>query len=817
MATKILAPTPTGASGGAAGGLKGRRAPGAVASPRLEEELVVTGQAEPTATGGPGRPSPRTRRRRSRRGRRSQIVVWLLVVAAAVGGAFAGCHPTGNAVLDPLYSAALAGAVTYLASRSGRAPLLILTTVGVVLSRGWLWAPSGAALVLAFSTAFMKRAYRRFDALIGAVAVQVMLRWPHIGPYGVTAAVAAAAIALLAFSAWRHRSARAGNRPLRIGGAVAGLAVVLSLPFVISALSAWGSVSSGIKAAHRALADVESSDPSAAVADLTAASNDLRTAHARVHGWWNGASFLVPVVAQQRRAVDRLTAIGWQLTSAASKEAGAIDFNALRYANGRVDLAAVGALNGPVDRLDADVARTQAQLRDSRRHSDWLIPPITDKTDHLAAELAKARKETGLAVLGVKDAPALLGADGARHYLVVFLSPSETRGLGGFIGAYGVLTVEDGHVSLGQAGLADSFVKPGQKGLHLVAPPDYVARYGSFKPQLHFMDLTYSPDFPSDAQAISAEFEQVTGTQVDGVMAVDPYTLAALLRFTGPITLQGLPYKLTSQNAADVLLRRQYLEPSITNSQRHDLLQVAMSAAFSRLTSGSLPSAKRLANALDPLVRQGRLLFWSDHPADQPLLHRVALDGAFPQADGGDLLAVTVANAANNKIDDYLRESIDDHVGYDPRTGHVDSNLTITLRNTAPSSGMPDYVIGSFAGSGFPPGTNYMWLSLYSPLAVTASTLDGQPVSFSGALPEAGSQAYSLFVKIPSGSTATLSVRLSGDISPGPDYRLTTWLQPLVVTPSLSVTTQSKAGGEQNTWSATKAQVQHLTVRDPGS
>lgn len=732
-------------------------------------------------------------------------MVWLLVAAAAIGGAFAGCHPTANTVLDPIYTAALAGAVTYLASRAGRAPLLIMATVGVVLSRGWLWAPAGAALALAFSTTFMKRAYRRFNALIGAVAVQVVLRWPHLGPYGVTAAIAAAVMALIAVSAWRHRSARTGNRPLRIGGAIAGLAVVLSLPFVISALSAWSSVSSGIKAAHRALADVEASKPSAAVADLTAAARDLGSAHARVHAWWNRVGLLVPIVAQQQRAVDRLTAIGAQLTSAASKQAGAIDFNALRYANGHVDLAAVGALNAPVDRLDADVARTQTQLSHSQSDSDWLLPPITNKTDHLAAELAKARKETGLAVLGVKDVPALLGADGARHYLVVFLSPSETRGLGGFIGAYGVLTVDQGHVSLGQAGLADDFVKPDQKGLHLVAPPGYVARYGGFNPQLHFMDLTYSPDFPSDAQAISAEFAQVTGTQVDGVMAVDPYALAALLRFTGPIVLPGLPYKLTYQNAADVLLRRQYLESSISTSQRHDLLQVAMSAAFSRLTSGSLPPAKRLANTLDPLVRQGRLLFWSEHPSDQPLLHRIAIDGAFPQADGGDLLAVTVANAANNKIDDYLRESIDDHVRYDGATGHVESTVTITLRNTAPSSGMPDYVIGSFAGSGFPPGTNYMWLSLYTPLGVTGSTLNGQPVTFSGAVPEAGSQAYSLFVKIPSGSTATLSVQLSGDISPGSGYRLTSWLQPLATPPTLSVTTQGTDNEEQKSWCASRS------------
>jgi hypothetical protein len=48
-------------------------------------------------------------------GAASAAPVWLLVVAAAVGGALAGCHPSGTPVVDEIYAAAFAAAVTWAA------------------------------------------------------------------------------------------------------------------------------------------------------------------------------------------------------------------------------------------------------------------------------------------------------------------------------------------------------------------------------------------------------------------------------------------------------------------------------------------------------------------------------------------------------------------------------------------------------------------------------------------------------------------------------------------------------------------------------
>ena len=46
----------------------------------------------------------------------------------------------------------------------------------------------------------------------------------------------------------------------------------------------------------------------------------------------------------------------------------------------------------------------------------------------------------------------MLGADGTRHYLIAFMTPSESRGYDGLIGSYGLLTAEAGHISLTDLG-----------------------------------------------------------------------------------------------------------------------------------------------------------------------------------------------------------------------------------------------------------------------------------------------------------------------------------------------------------------------------
>ena len=156
---------------------------------------------------------------------------------------------------------------------------------------------------------------------------------------------------------------------------------------------------------------------------------------------------------------------------------------------------------------------------------------------NLGRDLVNAGHADQLAVMASKDAPALLGADGVRHYFVAFMTPAETRGLGGFIGAHGELTVDNGSIHFTTSGRITPLTAASTPATRLAAPADYVARNGRFAPQEHFQDPTYSPDRPTVERAIAGLCPQVGGDHIDGALVLDPYARAALLHLIGPISV----------------------------------------------------------------------------------------------------------------------------------------------------------------------------------------------------------------------------------------------------------------------------------------
>ncbi|HEX6394259.1 MAG TPA: DUF4012 domain-containing protein [Acidimicrobiales bacterium] len=696
----------------------------------------------------------------------------------------------------------LAGVLTVVASTCNRATIIVTASVATALSRGWLIIPAGLALGSSVAYSFLRRSYRRISAVIGAVAIQVLLRLPSVGFHGLTALVAGAAFAFVAASSYRHLTLRWRRIMSRSAIGLATAAVIVTLPLLAGALLARHAASRGVSLAQQALTAVEGGDAASATTQLDSAMSALRAAHSRTGEWWTAGALLVPGAAQQRRAIAGATGAASALTSVASREARGLDYHGLSYDHGQVNMAALAAMGGPIAALNSQLLRAQADLAHSG--SEWLVSPVATRFRHFSTEVQKVERNASLGQLAVQDAPGLLGAAGPRQYFVAFMTPSETRGLDGFVGIYALMTADQGRLTLGHA--STILTLDNALGSHpplVTGVPEYLARYGAFHPESHFQDVTYSPDFPTVERVIAQMYQNTTGRPIDGVFALDGDAVAALLHFTGPLNVKGLPFPLTADNAGDVLLRQQYtLFPNKVQPSRDAFLADAVDAAFSRLNAGSLPGPKELGAVLGPEVRQGRLLLWTGHPADWPLLQRAGLAGGFPKRGrSSDLLAVTMANAGNNKIDAYLREHVDDQVTYNPASGHVSGSVTIQFENTAPSSGLPDYVIGINSGAPYPRGTNDMWLSVYSPFILTDSSVNGTPVGFSPGIKEDGVTAYSAFLAIPAGGTSTLRLNFDGSLRRGSSYGMTLRMQPLAVAPTADVRVSTSSGSSGTAWS----------------
>ncbi len=707
---------------------------------------------------------------------------------AAVGGAAAGVHPTGLAVADALYGALVAALAAGMASRCRRWAWLITAAVAVCFAGGWLQVVALIALLAAFAGGFLDRRDRLLGAAVGAVSAQVLLRLPAEGPLpmlrfsGATALVAVVGLAPIVVSGYRHAPA-ATRRWLRAGALVAGLAVVtIGIIFAGAGLAAKTRVEQGISDSQRALQAARRGDLAESQRLLDSAATDLDAANGLVGSWWAAPARVVPVLGIQADALTTVTSQGASLAEEARATVRTGDYHDLRYRSGSFNLDLVRQVQQPLRRSTAALRSTTRTL--DAIDSPWLVGPVRDRLDRYRAELVDARDEAELAREGSLVVPGLLGGAGERHYLVLFTTPSEQRGLGGFIGDYAELTAVDGRIRMTRSGPIQDLLDAVPRGIRqLHGPADYLRRYGRYDLADYLQDLTLSPDFPSVATVAADLYQQSGGSHVDGVIAVDPYGLQALLTFTGPIRVDGLDEPLTRANAARVLLKDQYLQFG-RQGEREDFLRQATRTTFEKLTTGSLPAPESISRVMSPEVRGGHFSMWSPRPAEETFFEHLHADGAFPRPDGGDLFAVRAQNSAHNKIDLFLDRRVDYRARADTRTGEVRATATITFTNRAPASGLPNYVIGNTVN--LPLGTNRMNLAFYSPLQVRSVTVSGLALPFAPDT-ELGWGVTTTALAVPPGETRTVVVTLSGRIAPGP-YHLTLAPQP-AVNPSVESTT----------------------------
>jgi len=729
------------------------------------------------------------------------MYVAVLAGASGVLAASAGLRPAGSSPVDVVLVGLAAAAVTWAAATApwwlvAMVALLAAGTAGPVA----LVAASMAAVVLACVVGAGRRNMPWARSLATLVAVQA---FAHSGVhvfFGASALICSVALVIL--FVW---GASRRPRPLRrtVGKVLACAGVGIAVAIVgltIAGVVARAPLQEGNRKASEGLEALNRGDIAAASASFASAATAFQRADDALSAPWAQVSRVVPVVAQHRSSMTELTSTAADAMSSAASALAQVDPDSVRVVNGRIDLAAVRALEAPflqlvqaIDDLAAGVGRSQ---------SPWLAAPLQRRLASLGDDLVDNRVKAGNALLAVQVAPAMLGETSVRRYFVAFTTPAESRGLGGFMGNYAELTIDQGRIEMSDFGRHTDLNYAGDLATRRLSGLDeFVEHWGRFDFANHeggttgsavWSNVTMAPDFPTVAQVISQLYPQSGGRPLDGVFMLDPQAVAALMSFTGPVAVDGVDQQLTADNATQFIVKDQYRVEAA--DQRIDLLDTIARATVDRLLSSTLPPPAKLAETFAPLVAQDRLMAWSAHADEEQLLSQVKMDGAFPVLEGRDGVAVTVDNGGNNKIDAYLETAVDYLVntdGSDAGAGVRSSTITITLTNTAPSSGLPGYVIDN--GFGLPLGTNRAWLSVYSALPMVAVQVDGRPDGMeTGQV--FGWNVSSRYVDIPPGRTVTVTMMVEGTLQRPDAGAPVIRVQPLF-TPAV-YTMPSAAGGE---------------------
>ena len=721
---------------------------------------------------------PEQRRRRTTS--QERVAIGVLTALTAFASVSSGASPTGIGLVDNFYLAAAGAMVALAGSRSRRWAWIVSALASLWVAGGLIGKLLGVvALSFGFASALKGRARWMGSAL--SLPVVIVVGSLDAGSFhGATTVMAIAVVAPILLSALFHLTEQARQAVVGAVTVAAAFIIFAAVLFAASVALAAGNVNDGVTTARQGFDTAADGDSDSAAALFDEAGAHFDSARKFLSGPWMLPARLVPIVGQHARATQVLSSEGVSLAETAAETARTADIDSIRVVNGAVDLTTLDALAPELERAERAVERAATRITDAR--SPWLLGTIDHRMAELEERLQQALPAARTAALAAREVPGLLGANREVRWLVALTTPAEARGLGGLLGNYATITAIDGQLAIESIGRnEDMNILLANANAQLSGPDEYVRRWGAFRPEEFFHDVTLSPDLPAVAAVIASLYEQATGDAIDGVIVADAYVIGAVLEITGPIRVDDR--RLDADSAVDFLLREQYADFEDDELGRVRILQAIISEVFEAITSGSLPGPRALAVELGPMVDQDRLgAWWDGSDGADELFAATGLDGRFPESAGGDLLAVVHQNSGQNKIDVFLERAI--HYDLVISGSELAGTVTVELSNDAPERGLPLYVIGS-NDQGFPLGTNAMLLSLYTALDVRSVRIDGIDVGVARQT-EFGVEVTDVEVMIPAQSQVLVEIDVAGTIDRV--GHLTMVQQPLVTADQLIVT-----------------------------
>jgi hypothetical protein len=543
-------------------------------------------------------------------------------------------------------------------------------------------------------------------------------------------------------------------------------------------------------------------DSAEAGARFASARDAFARAEDDVHNPLTALAGAMPIVGRTPDTVAALAEGGAQVARAGQVLSTALEdlpggVASLAPRDGTVALEPLERLAGPVRRAAALAAGAERTL--GSVPSSWVPGPVARPAESLARQVGDLRRTLEAADGLLRRLPDFLGREGPRRYFFGAQNPAELRGTGGFLGAYAILTVDEGRISLGpfrDTGTLPS-VEPSQ-----IEPPsrDYARLYDRYGGAGFWKNINMTPDFPSAATAVERLYAHTEGARLDGAIFADPAMLATLVEATGPVEVPAVPapgpVELEAEDVVPFLANGAYavFEDPVA---RKRVLGAMAGQVLERFLEGAVDEDPvDAARALADAAAGGHLLLHSADPSTQRAFERAGIAGSLAPVHG-DHLAVVVNNAGANKVDFYVDRTVRYTVRLLP-DGIAEADVTVRYQNDAPDRGQPAYVIGPHL-SGSEAGEDVMIASTYcGRCRIHGAVRDGRPTGVTLGQ-ELGHGVVTSTVRVPGGGTSTVSYgRTVFDAWTGGDaagtYSLTFQGQPTIRPTELEVVVVAPPG-----------------------
>lgn len=273
----------------------------------------------------------------------------------------------------------------------------------------------------------------------------------------------------------------------------------------------------------------------------------------------------------------------------------------------------------------------------------------------------------------------LVGHPTENRYLVVLQNSDELRPTGGFLGTVGYLRVKSADIKDMRFDDVYSLDNP-VSGVWKVEPPAPMKRYLAIS-SWFFRDRNWSPDVPTSAEnmmetylAERALVTTSTNDRLDGVIFFTPELFEDVLRFVGPVTVDGKTF--TADTFFDQLqydTEIGFLSQGISVERRKDLVIHLGDALLKKLMQQSTDRLPDLLDLLTNNLAKKNAMFYLRDARTQNLLDNRGWTGRVAGTPG-DYLWIVDANLAALKTDGKMEK--DARYSVDLTTGIA----TVSLR-----------------------------------------------------------------------------------------------------------------------------------------
>lgn len=289
----------------------------------------------------------------------------------------------------------------------------------------------------------------------------------------------------------------------------------------------------------------------------------------------------------------------------------------------------------------------------------------------------------------LRIAPDFLGMHGKKTYLILFQNNAELRPGGGFIGSYGIVSFDKGH--MGSIIIHNTYDPDGL--LHKHIEPYFIGRR-YLQVHLFMRDSNFDVDFVKSAQKVAYMLQQESGQKVDGVVAIDLSFVKSLIQVLAPIDLWQYNTTVTPNNFFLLTETHADKHSFFGSTQKQDFLRKLFDAIQLKIAMNKPVYYLQFIQKLADGLKQKHVLLTVTNPTLQAILTQGRISSALwdPRESKlgtiTDFLGINEANIGANKANYFLKRSIAHHVTINS-LGVTQETLSITYTNTTQTESWP--------------------------------------------------------------------------------------------------------------------------------